>query len=165
VVTKILTQAKPKSVTRAQPLMTLQWKASIITRVRTLKTRVEPSVVEQAARDYLDINCAHCHNPLAVEGQSSQLWLNHDNTDEFHLGICKRPGSAGEGTNGLDDDIVPGAPEESIVHYRTFTEDMGAMIPQIGRSLAHHNSSPIIAAWIENLPPASCSSTEDTGAD
>ena len=128
-------------------------------------SRVDPLVIEQAARDYLDINCAHCHNPLAVEGQSSQLWLNHDNTDDFHLGICKRPGSAGEGTNGLDYDIVPGAPDESIVHYRTFTEDVGAMMPQIGRSLAHHDSSPIIAAWIENLPPASCSSTDDTGTD
>ena len=123
-----------------------------------------PEVIERAAREYLDMNCAHCHNEEAVEGQSSHLWLNHDNTDAFHLGICKRPGSAGEGTNGLLYDVGPGSPDESILYFRTFTEDVGAMMPQIGRSLAHSGAQPLIARWIEGLDPAHCSTAADTGS-
>ena len=123
-----------------------------------------PEAIDRVAREYLDMNCAHCHNEEAVEGQSSQLWLNHDNTDAFHLGICKQPGSAGEGTNGLLYDVVPGAPDESILYFRTFTEDVGAMMPQIGRSLAHSGAQSLIARWIEGLDPAHCSAAADSGS-
>ena len=63
--------------------------------------------VEAAARDYLDANCAHCHSPKGIEGVTSQFFLNHDNEDQFNLGICKRPGSAGEGGVDREFDIVP----------------------------------------------------------
>jgi len=117
----------------------------------------------RAAREYLDINCAHCHSESAVEGQSSHLWLNHDNEDAFHLGICKRPGSAGEGTGGLTFDIVPGSPDESILFFRFSTENVGAMMPQIGRSLAHSSAQPLLRRWIEDMAPAHCS-TDDASA-
>jgi N-acetylneuraminate synthase len=45
---------------------------------------------------------------------TSQLFLNHDNTDVFHLGVCKQPGSAGLGTGGFKYDIVPGNADVSI---------------------------------------------------
>ena len=59
--------------------------------------------------------------------------------DKFRRGCSgyKQPSSAGEGTNGLLYDVVPGSPDQSILYFRTFTEDVGAMMPQIGRSLAH----------------------------
>ena len=99
---------------------------------------VAPGDLDRAARDYLDANCAHCHNPSGVQGISSQLFLNHDNTDPFHLGICKQPGSAGLGTGGFKYDIVPGNPDASVLHYRITTTSPGAMMPLIGRSLCTH---------------------------
>jgi uncharacterized repeat protein (TIGR03806 family) len=117
---------------------------------------LDPDTRDRAARDYLDANCAHCHNPGAVEGVSSQLWLNHDATDLFHLGVCKRPSSAGEGTGGLDYDIVPGDPDSSILWFRTATTDVGAMMPQIGRSLADEVGATLIAAWITHLDAPGC---------
>jgi hypothetical protein len=111
---------------------------------------------DEAARDDLDANCAHCHNEEAVEGVSSQLWLNHDATDLFHLGVCKRPSSAREGTGGLDYDIVPGDSDASILWYRTATTDVGAMMPQIGRSLHDEVGATLIAAWITHLDAPGC---------
>lgn len=112
--------------------------------------------VEKAARDYLDINCAHCHSPHGIEGVTSQFFLNHDNEDQFNLGICKRPGSAGEGGVDREFDIVPGDPEQSILWYRVDTENVGAMMPDIGRSLTHSTGSALVWRWIAEMKPRAC---------
>jgi uncharacterized repeat protein (TIGR03806 family) len=112
--------------------------------------------VEAAARDYLDINCAHCHSPRGIEGVTSQFFLTHDNTDQFNLGVCKRPGSAGEGGVDREFDIVPGDPKASILWYRTATEDVGAMMPDIGRSLTHGTGAALVWRWIAEMEPDDC---------
>jgi uncharacterized repeat protein (TIGR03806 family) len=115
-----------------------------------------PPQLEAAARDYLDINCAHCHNPQGVQGMTSQLFLNHNNTDVFHLGACKLPGSAGIGNGGFKFDIVPGDPDTSILYFRTDTTKLGAMMPLLGRSLTHSRGAELIHAWIAAMPPDDC---------
>jgi uncharacterized repeat protein (TIGR03806 family) len=112
--------------------------------------------ITSAARDYLDINCAYCHNPRGVNGISSQLFLNWDNQDEFRLGFCKKPGSAGKGGENREYDIVPGDAEASILVYRTETLDLGSMMPLIGRSLKHDAGAELLRAWIDGLPPDDC---------
>jgi uncharacterized repeat protein (TIGR03806 family) len=112
--------------------------------------------LDRAARDYLDVNCAHCHNPSGVQGQTSQLFLNRENTDRFRLGVCKRPGSAGSGTGGLTYDLVPGSPEESILLFRMETEEVGAMMPLLGRSVRHDEGVELIRAWIASMPAETC---------
>lgn len=115
-----------------------------------------PAELEAAARSYLDINCAHCHNPRGVQGMTSQLFLDHASTDLFHLGVCKRPGSAGTGNGGLTFDIVPGDPEASILYFRTATAKVGAMMPLLGRSLTHGHGAELLHAWIAAMPPDDC---------
>jgi uncharacterized repeat protein (TIGR03806 family) len=115
-----------------------------------------PVQLEAAARDYLDINCAHCHNPQGVQGMTSQLFLNHDNTDAFRLGVCKLPGSAGTGNGGFKYDIVPGDPDTSILYFRTDTTQLGAMMPLLGRSLTHRRGSELIRTWIAAMPHDDC---------
>lgn len=117
---------------------------------------IAPGDVERAARDYLDVNCAHCHNAAAPNGITSQLFLNHDETDPYHLGICKRPGSAGEGTGGFTFDVLPGNPDESILYFRVETESQGAMMPLIGRSITHRHGSDLVRAWIAGMPATPC---------
>lgn len=111
--------------------------------------------VPRAARDYLDVNCAHCHGPSGVQGVTSQLFLNHDNQDAFRLGVCKRPGSAGAGNGGLSYDIVPKDPEKSILYFRMHTTEVGAMMPLLGRSLEDTHATELIYRWIAemDLPP------------
>ena len=112
---------------------------------------LSPAELDHAARDYLDINCAHCHRPDGVQGVTSQLFLNYENDDPFRLGICKRPGSAGQGGGGLEFDIVPGNPDESILVFRIETEQPGAMMPLLGRSVTHDHGVDLVRAWIANM--------------
>ncbi len=112
--------------------------------------------VDEAARTYLDINCAHCHNPNGVQGMTSQLFLDRANQDPFRLGLCKRPGSAGAGNGGLTFDIVPGDPEQSILYFRTSTTQVGAMMPLLGRSTAHTRGVELLHAWIAAMPADDC---------
>ncbi len=112
--------------------------------------------LDPLARGYLDINCGHCHNPNAVEGVASQLFLNIENEDPSKLGVCKRPGSAGKGTGGLQFDIVPGDADASILVFRVETELVGAMMPQIGRSLQHEAGAALIRAWVTAMPAQNC---------
>lgn len=111
--------------------------------------------LETRARAYLDINCGHCHRPDGTAGVTSQLFLNFLETDDFHLGVCKRPGSAGGAVGGAFD-IVPGDHTQSILWYRTQTEESGKMMPQIGRSLAHRTAADLLAAWIDAMPAQTC---------
>ncbi|MBS1120034.1 MAG: hypothetical protein H6Q90_2262 [Deltaproteobacteria bacterium] len=116
--------------------------------------------VERAARDYLDINCAHCHNPSGVQGITSQLFLDHATTDPFHLGVCKRPGSAAAGTGGFSFDVVPGDPDTSILYFRTHTTQVGAMMPLLGRSVTHTRGAELVHAWIAAMTPLVCSALQ-----
>ncbi|WP_255217355.1 hypothetical protein [Myxococcus sp. AM010] len=78
-----------------------------------------------------------------------------DNTDEFTLGVCKRPGSAGGGVGG-EFDIVPGDHSVSILWYRMHTEESGKMMPELGRVLRHDQGSRLIADWIDAMPARAC---------
>jgi hypothetical protein len=88
---------------------------------------------------------------------TSQLFLEHDASDAFHLGVCKRPGSAGTGNGGLVFDIVPGDPDNSILYFRTDTTKVGAMMPLLGRSLTHGRGAELVRAWIAAMPADDCS--------
>jgi uncharacterized repeat protein (TIGR03806 family) len=111
--------------------------------------------LEARARTYLDINCAHCHRERATVGQTTRLFLDIANTDPFHLGVCKRPGSAGPGVGGTFD-LVPGSHDTSILWFRMQTEESGKMMPSIGRATRHAEAAALIASWIDAMPPRAC---------
>jgi hypothetical protein len=111
--------------------------------------------LEERARTYLDVNCAHCHRPDGTAGATSQLFLQYFTADRFHLGECKRPGSAGNDVGGTFD-IVPGDHATSILWFRLHTTESGKMMPVIGRGLRHDQGVDLVAAWIDSLPPRDC---------
>ncbi|MBM9501332.1 hypothetical protein JWG44_13830 [Leptospira sp. 201903071] len=116
----------------------------------------EKESINERARAYLDINCAHCHQASAAGGINSKLILSYDEEDMSLFGVCKTPGSAGKGGGGLRFDIVPGSPKESILHHRMATTDPGAMMPQIGRALVHKEGVDLIYKWIAGMKAKSC---------
>jgi len=106
--------------------------------------------IDARARAYLDINCAHCHNPVGP-ADTSGLHLNPENESLPHLGICKNAVAAGGGTGGRIYDITPGRPDDSIMIYRMASRDPSAMMPELGRSLTHDAGVALIEAWISEM--------------
>ncbi|WP_300542258.1 SO2930 family diheme c-type cytochrome [Maricaulis sp.] len=108
--------------------------------------------IEDRARSYLDINCAHCHNP-AGPADTSGLHLQHDAPPGPNLGLCKLPIAAGGGTGGRRFSIMPGEPDDSILVYRMETNDPGAMMPELGRAVRHEEGIALIRDWISRMEP------------
>ncbi|MEJ2418046.1 MAG: hypothetical protein P8Y45_14190 [Exilibacterium sp.] len=98
-------------------------------------------------REYLHINCGHCHNQYGT-ANSSRLYLDKEVTGFFHLGFCKPSVAAGKGTLGLKYDIEPGVPEKSILIQRLKSTQASIKMPEIGRSLVDEHGVAMLENWI-----------------
>ncbi len=110
----------------------------------------ERAPLPERVKAYLDINCAHCHNPKGP-AKSSGLFLDHSNYCTTAYGINKSPVAAGRGSGGLNYDIVPGKPSESILLYRLDSHDPGVMMPELGRTVIHKEGVAMIREWIKSI--------------
>ncbi|MCA9122956.1 MAG: hypothetical protein KDB11_22375 [Planctomycetales bacterium] len=106
--------------------------------------------IDERARAYLEVNCAHCHNPIGP-ARNSGLHLNIEATDPYRLGVFKTPVAAGRGTGGRLYGIVPGRPDESIMDHRMRTVTPGEVMPEFGRSLIHEEGLALIRQWITEI--------------
>lgn len=103
--------------------------------------------LDARARAYLDINCGHCHNAKGA-ANTTGLTLDIATPEDRHIGICKPPTAAGQGTGDHLFDIVPGHPDDSIITYRLSATEPGTMMPEIGRSTMHREGVALIKSWI-----------------
>ena len=106
--------------------------------------------VNDRARAYLDINCAHCHRE-GGSASNSGLWLEWDEDSPRKIGIQKRPTAAGRASGDLLSVIVPGAPERSIMVQRMASLEAGIAMPELGRSIIHDDGVELIEAWIAEM--------------
>lgn len=106
--------------------------------------------VEARARAYLDVNCGHCHRPRGA-ASTSGLLLHAQETDRVHLGTCKIPIATGRGSGDALFDIVPGAPDQSILLHRMLSTEADVAMPELGRSLVHIEGVALIRDWIAAL--------------
>lgn len=106
--------------------------------------------LDDRARAWLDINCAHCHR-LEGPASNSGLFLNWGQQDEVAFGIRKRPVAAGRGSGGRLFDIDPGNADGSILLHRVESTEAGVMMPELGRSLADPEAVRLLRLWINSL--------------
>lgn len=109
----------------------------------------EPDI-EARMRAYLEVNCAHCHNPKGA-ARNSGMFLDSLRVVNRIYGICKQPVAAGQGSGGLDHDIVPTDADESIVHFRMNSNEPDVKMPEIGRSVIHDEAVALVKDWIDNV--------------
>jgi len=107
--------------------------------------------LEQRARAYLDINCAHCHTRTG-DAYNTGLFLEYEQADPHALGIAKSPVSAGGGAGGLNYDILPGDAAHSILAYRMNSTEPGTAMPELARTVIHKEGVKLIMDWINAMP-------------
>lgn len=103
--------------------------------------------LDARARAWLDINCAHCHNPTGA-ARTSGLDLSPDQTNPYEYGVCKGPVAAGGGSGGRLYNIVPGEPDSSILMYRIDSSEPDVRMPEVGRQLIDQGGVDLIREWI-----------------
>ncbi|HTN08922.1 SO2930 family diheme c-type cytochrome [Agriterribacter sp.] len=106
--------------------------------------------IEQRARAYLDINCAHCHTK-GGDAYNTGLFLEYEQTDKHYIGIMKAPVSAGNGAGGFDYDIIPGDAAHSILAYRMNSTEAGTAMPELARTVIHKEGVKLIMDWINSM--------------
>lgn len=111
----------------------------------------DSGTVEARARAWLEINCAHCHNPAGA-ARTSGLDLRASQTTPFEYGVCKPPVAAGSGSGGRPYSIVPGDPDQSILVYRIESTEADVKMPELGRNLVHAEGVALVREWIAAMP-------------
>ena len=106
--------------------------------------------IDDRARAYLDINCAHCHNDKGA-ANTTALHLNMGAPANLHLGLCKPPVAAGAGTGNRPFGITPGKPDDSIMEFRLASNETGVMMPELGRGAVHREGVALIRDWIAQM--------------
>jgi uncharacterized repeat protein (TIGR03806 family) len=106
--------------------------------------------LQERARAYLEMNCAHCHNPVGP-ARTSGLDLRYEQTNLAKVGFRKTPIAAGRGSGGRLFDVVPGKPDDSILVYRISSAEPGVMMPELGRRLVDPAGVALIREWIASL--------------
>jgi uncharacterized repeat protein (TIGR03806 family) len=103
--------------------------------------------LDQRARAYLEINCAHCHS-LTGPARTTGLDLTWGAHEPVKLGVYKFPVAAGRGSGDRLYGIVPGKPDQSILMYRMTSLDPGVMMPELGRRMVHQEGVELLREWI-----------------
>ncbi len=106
--------------------------------------------ITAVARAYLDVNCAHCHNPQG-SASNTALDLRWQQNDPIHLGIAKRPVAAGRGAGTFEFDVVPGDPDHSILAYRMQSTEGGVAMPELGKTTVDPAGVAAVRSWITAL--------------
>lgn len=110
----------------------------------------QSGTLDERARAWLEINCAHCHR---AEGpaKNTGLHLLASEKDPYRYGVNKPPIAAGRGSGGLTFGIVPGKPDQSIIVHRIESLDPGVMMPELGRRMEHEEGVELIREWITKM--------------
>ncbi len=127
--------------------------APVLTEIDPLPAYDDPETgsLNDRARAWLDVNCAHCHNPTGT-ARTSGLDLRISQTDAARYGVWKSPTATGRGSGGRKYDIVPGKPDESILMYRLESDEPGVRMPNLARNMSHPESIKLIREWIKSMP-------------
>ena len=120
----------------------------------------DPSAnLDERARSYLQVNCAHCHQ--FGGGGTANISLRYDTPLEQTLILDVRPS---QGTFGIYDAriVAHGDPYRSVLFYRMAKLGPGRM-PRIGSDLLDEDGLRLMRDWIAQGPPGKVEDAPDAG--
>lgn len=103
--------------------------------------------VDDRARSYLHSNCSHCHIKWGGGNAEFKLHLGLDLKDLGIVNVNPQHGNLGIKDAKL---IVPGHPEQSIIHRRISMTGLGRM-PHIGSRVIDEKAATLIHDWIKGM--------------
>lgn len=110
----------------------------------------DPSAsLEERARSYLHVNCAHCHRNGGGGSATIELKKEFNAADMRLLGAPPARGAFGLDNAAL---VTPGSPGRSILLYRMAKTGRGRM-PHLGSEMVDDGAVKLIARWIDGLGP------------
>lgn len=107
--------------------------------------------LDERARAWLDVNCAHCHR-AGGSASNSGFFLDWNEKNPTGWGVHKRPTAAGHAAGDNMFVIEPGHPEQSILLYRMESTEPGVMMPELSRTVIDPHSIELIREWIAAMP-------------
>lgn len=113
--------------------------------------------INDRAKSYLDINCAHCHRE---EGSASLSGLKLEygrSSIDYQHGVC----NSAHGWRGGGFDIWPGDSDNSSMPLRMTLPGAPDRMPPMGRSLVDLEAVELIKAWIDSMPYKECASSSN----
>ncbi len=121
----------------------------------------ESAGLNDRARAYLHVNCAHCHQEHA--GGAANIVLTRSTPLEDTLTLGVRPT---QGTFGISDArvISSGDPSGSVLLYRIAKLGAGRM-PRVGSFEVDSQGVTLIADWIAQLPPGQTEGDSESPAE
>jgi len=109
----------------------------------------ESQPLEGRARSYLQVQCAHCHNPSVNGGQTNMDFRM--STPLSEMGICNvkpQDGSLGISGSRL---LKPGSPDKSVVLLRLNNETPGIRMPPVATDVVDAKGVDVLRRWIGSL--------------
>ena len=105
--------------------------------------------LEDRARSYLHVNCAHCHRMHAGGAVLSQMHVDLPLEKTLMIGVRPTQGTFGIHAAKV---ISPGDPFRSVLYYR-INKLGGGRMPYIGSTEIDRLGVGLIHDWIRQLPP------------
>ena len=113
--------------------------------------------LEERAKSYLDINCAHCHREEGAASLSGLKLEYGRKSVDYNHGVC----NSAHGWRGGGFDIWPGDSENSSIPLRMTLSAAPDRMPPLGRSIVDVEAVELIKHWIDSMPYQECAEVND----
>ena len=108
--------------------------------------------LDQRARSYFDINCAHCHSATGhCDYRPLRLPFSETNNNLINMGVCVDTQDMQNFEPRLSKLVTPGNIERSMLYFRLNTIDETHRMPLHGRAMIHQEGIELVESWINSL--------------
>lgn len=110
--------------------------------------------LEERARSYVDINCAHCHsNTGHCDYRPMRFAFSETENNLQNMGVCVDTQDMQGFPGALGKIITPGNVNRSMLYYRINTTNPTFRMPLHGRTILHEEGIALMGDWINSLQP------------